>query len=108
MIKAVIIVTVLTSFTERVTEGCPHKPYPKLGRRANGLQCNLSTVRDYIQIVNNELAQLIQLQTDEDKRHVELLLKKAFIKVNEAKKKMQLARKNRKMTRALLVSEVAN
>jgi len=35
-------------------------------------------------------------------------LKKAFIKVVEAKKKMQLARKNRKITRALLVSEVAN
>ncbi len=38
----------------------------------------------------------------------ELILKKAFLKVIEAKKKMQLARKNRKMTRALLVSEVAN
>jgi len=36
------------------------------------------------------------------------LLKKDFLKVNKAKKKMQLARKNRKMTRALLVSEVAN
>ena len=36
------------------------------------------------------------------------LLKKAFLKVNKTKKKMQLARKNRKMTRALLVSEVAN
>jgi len=36
------------------------------------------------------------------------LLKKAFLKVIKAKKKMQLARKNRKMTRALLVSEVAN
>jgi hypothetical protein len=35
-------------------------------------------------------------------------LKKAFLKVVEAKKKMQLARKNRKITRALLVSEVAN
>lgn len=35
-------------------------------------------------------------------------LKKAFIKVIEAKKKMQLARKNRKITRALLVSEAAN
>ncbi len=35
-------------------------------------------------------------------------LKKAFLKVIEAKKKMQLARKNRKITRALLVSEVAN
>ena len=32
----------------------------------------------------------------------------AFLKVNKTKKKMQLARKNRKMTRALLVSEVAN
>lgn len=38
----------------------------------------------------------------------ELVLKKAFLKVIEAKKKMQLASKNRKMTRALLVSEVAN
>ena len=37
-----------------------------------------------------------------------LALRKAFLKVVEAKKKMQLARKNRKMTRALLVSEVAN
>jgi hypothetical protein len=35
-------------------------------------------------------------------------LKKTFIKVVEAKKKMKLARKNRKITRALLVSEVAN
>lgn len=35
-------------------------------------------------------------------------LKKAFLKMVEAKKKMQLARKNRKITRALLVSEVAN
>lgn len=35
-------------------------------------------------------------------------LKKAFVKVIETKKKMQLARKNRKITRALLVSEVAN
>jgi len=35
-------------------------------------------------------------------------LMKAFLKVIEAKKKMQLARKNRKITRALLVSEVAN
>ena len=35
-------------------------------------------------------------------------LKKVFLKVVEAKKKMQLARKNRKITRALLVSEVAN
>jgi hypothetical protein len=35
-------------------------------------------------------------------------LKKVFLKVIEAKKKMQLARKNRKITRALLVSEVAN
>lgn len=35
-------------------------------------------------------------------------LKKAFLKVIETKKKMQLARKNRKITRALLVSEVAN
>tara|TARA_Y100001936_G_scaffold81270_1_gene79806 strand:+ start:143 stop:934 length:792 start_codon:yes stop_codon:yes gene_type:complete len=37
-----------------------------------------------------------------------LVLKKNFLQVIEAKKKMQLARKNRKMTRALLVSEVAN
>jgi hypothetical protein len=37
-----------------------------------------------------------------------LPLKKGFLKVVEAKKKMQLARKNRKITRALLVSEVAN
>lgn len=36
------------------------------------------------------------------------LLHKAFLKINEAKKRMQLAHKNRKMTRALLVSEVAN
>ena len=36
------------------------------------------------------------------------LLHKAFLKINEAKKRMQLARNNRKMTRALLVSEVAN
>ncbi len=35
-------------------------------------------------------------------------LKKAFVKVIETKKKMQLARKNRKITRAFLVSEVAN
>lgn len=35
-------------------------------------------------------------------------LKKSFLKVVEAKKKMKLARKNRKITRALLVSEVAN
>jgi hypothetical protein len=35
-------------------------------------------------------------------------LNKVFLKVVEAKKKMQLARKNRKITRALLVSEVAN
>ncbi len=38
----------------------------------------------------------------------EFILRKAFLKVVEAKKKMQLAKKNRKMTRALLVSEVAN
>ena len=37
-----------------------------------------------------------------------ILLKKSFLKVNEKKNKMVLARKNRKMTRALLVSEVAN
>jgi hypothetical protein len=37
-----------------------------------------------------------------------VFLKKIFLKVVEAKKKMQLARKNRKITRALLVSEVAN
>ena len=37
-----------------------------------------------------------------------LILKKGFLKVIEARKKMKLARKNRKMTRALLVSEVAN
>jgi len=37
-----------------------------------------------------------------------ILLKKAFLKVNEAKNKMELALKNRRMTRALLVSEVAN
>lgn len=36
------------------------------------------------------------------------LLNKAFLKVIEAKKKMRLARKNRKMTRTLLVSEAAN
>tara|TARA_Y100000588_G_C14081166_1_gene850225 strand:+ start:302 stop:1081 length:780 start_codon:yes stop_codon:yes gene_type:complete len=41
-------------------------------------------------------------------RNKTILLKKAFLKINEAKKKMQLALKNRKMTRALLVSEVAN
>jgi len=35
-------------------------------------------------------------------------LKKTFLKVVEARKKMKLARKNRKITRALLVSEVAN
>mgnify|MGYP001103960563 CR=1 FL=1 len=35
-------------------------------------------------------------------------LRKAFLRVIEAKNKMQLARKNRKITRALLVSEVAN
>jgi hypothetical protein len=35
-------------------------------------------------------------------------LKKSFLKVVEAKNKMKLARKNRKITRALLVSEVAN
>ncbi len=40
--------------------------------------------------------------------HNEFLLKKAFLKVNEARQKMYLAKKNRKMTRALLVSEVAN
>ena len=38
----------------------------------------------------------------------ELILKKGFLQVIEAKKEMRLARKNRKMTRALLVSEVAN
>ncbi|MEK9629512.1 MAG: TolC family protein [Nitrospinota bacterium] len=38
----------------------------------------------------------------------ELELRKLFLKVIEARKKMKLARKNRKMTRALLVSEVAN
>ena len=38
----------------------------------------------------------------------ELVLKKDFLQVIAAKKKMELARKNRKMTRALLVSEVAN
>ncbi|MBT5472454.1 MAG: TolC family protein [Nitrospina sp.] len=38
----------------------------------------------------------------------DLLLKKAFLKVNEARQKMHLAKKNRKMTRALLISEVAN
>ncbi|MBC8285216.1 MAG: hypothetical protein H8E32_15490, partial [Nitrospinae bacterium] len=38
----------------------------------------------------------------------DILLNKAFLKVIEAMKKMKLARKNRKMTRALLVSEVAN
>jgi len=37
-----------------------------------------------------------------------LVLKKDFLQVIAAKKKMELARKNRKMTRALLVSEVAN
>ena len=37
-----------------------------------------------------------------------LILRKSFLKVVEASKKMKLARKNRKMTRALLVSEVAN
>ena len=36
------------------------------------------------------------------------MLRKVFLKVVEASKKMKLARKNRKMTRALLVSEVAN
>ena len=35
-------------------------------------------------------------------------MRKSFLKVVEARKKMELARKNRKMTRALLVSEVAN
>ena len=35
-------------------------------------------------------------------------LKKSFLKVIEARKKMKLAQKNRKITRALLVSEVAN
>ena len=35
-------------------------------------------------------------------------LRKSFLKVVEARKKMKLARKNRRMTRALLVSEVAN
>ena len=43
-----------------------------------------------------------------DKKKKNSFLHKAFLKVNEAKKKMQLAHKNRKMTRALLVSEVAN
>ena len=37
-----------------------------------------------------------------------LILRKNFLKVVEAGKKMELANKNRKMTRALLVSEVAN
>lgn len=37
-----------------------------------------------------------------------LKLKKDFLKTAEARKKMELAKKNRKMTRALLVSEVAN
>ena len=37
-----------------------------------------------------------------------LILRKSFLKVVEAGKKMELAKKNRKMTRALLVSEVAN
>ena len=37
-----------------------------------------------------------------------LILRKSFLKVVEASKKMKLARKSRKMTRALLVSEVAN
>ena len=43
-----------------------------------------------------------------DKKKKNSFLHKAFLKVYEAKKKMQLAHKNRKMTRALLVSEVAN
>ena len=37
-----------------------------------------------------------------------LILRKGFLKVIEARKKMNLAKKSRKMTRALLVSEVAN
>ena len=37
-----------------------------------------------------------------------LILRKSFLKVVEASKKMKLAIKSRKMTRALLVSEVAN
>ena len=41
-------------------------------------------------------------------REKTIVLKKAFLKVKEAKKKMHLAQNNRKMTRALLVSEVAN
>lgn len=36
------------------------------------------------------------------------ILKKAFIKVNEAREKMKLAKKIKKITRALLVTEVAN
>ena len=43
----------------------------------------------------------------EEKKKISLL-NKAFLKVIEAKKRMKLAHKNRKMTRALLVSEVAN
>ena len=35
-------------------------------------------------------------------------MRKSFLKVVEAGKKMELAKKNIKMTRALLVSEVAN
>ena len=41
-------------------------------------------------------------------RNKKFILKKAFIKVNEAREKMGLAKKIKKITRALLVTEVAN
>lgn len=54
------------------------------------------------------LASFSDLEKFANKSNNELILKEGFQRIVETREKLNLARKNRKITRALLVSEVAN
>ncbi|MGV7220262.1 MAG: hypothetical protein ACQ9MH_01905 [Nitrospinales bacterium] len=77
------------------------------------IKTQYKTLEEYLKLTNKNSSEIeksgdpgqLKPRISEEKMH---LLKEAFITLNEKKGFTNLARKNRRMTRALLVTEVAN
>jgi len=91
--------------------GCPVNPegkLPQIGLKAVDFPYN--TIEEFLKH-RNLASQVESVGIPSIKsfdRNKQYELKKAQIEVNQARERMHLAKKNRKMTRALLVTEVAN
>jgi len=83
----------------------PEGKLPEAGLKAVDFPHN--TIEEFIKS-RNSLSGDGVLSIKSFSRNKQYELKKAQIEVNQARERMRLAKKNRKMTRALLVTEVAN